>query len=386
MGPPSRRWLMQRRIRVLHIVNDLNYGGMERIIAEIARRTDPARFETHVMGLDYLGHFATGLDEFATLHVASPMTKCAMIRPAALARDIRRIGPDVVHAHSGVWYKGSLAAKLAGVPFQIYTDHGRQSPDPWINRTLDRVASRRTDVVVAVSGRLGEHLSGFVADPRRVCVVANGVDTTRYAPHPDNDNNAGLRAELGLESTQPIIGSVGRLEPVKGYGIMVAAFALLLRTWSGGPPPALVLVGDGSERASLERAARADGIAGNIHFLGWRSDIERCINAFTIFSMSSHSEGTSISLLEAMSSGLCPVVTDVGGNPAVLGETLRHRLVDAAAPEALASSWREALGDGERRAADGAAARTRVIEHFGLDTMVREYESIYQSTPIAARS
>ncbi len=373
---------MQRRTRVLHVVDNLNYGGMERVIAEIGRRTDPARFETHVMALDYLGHFAEGLDEFATLHVASAMSRWSMIRPAALARDIRNIAPDVVHMHSGTWYKGSLAARLAGVPAQVYTDHGRQIPDPWTNRVLDNIASRRTDVVVAVSERLAQDLTGFVANPERVRVVPNGVDTVRYAPLGTVDN--GLAEELGIAPNRPIIGSIGRLEIVKGYEVAVAAFARLLSDWDGGMPPVLVLIGDGSQRASLEQAARDADLGADIHFLGWRSDIERCASAFTIFTMSSHSEGTSVSLLEAMSSGLCPVVTAVGGNAAVLGEPLRHRLVPPANPDALAAAWREALTDEDRRRVDSTAARARVVENFGLDAMVRRYQDIYDAATEAA--
>lgn len=368
---------MQRTTRVLHLVNNLNYGGMERMIAEIARRTDPARFESHVMALHYLGHFAEGLEEFATLHVASPMTKWSMIRPAALANDIRKIGPDVVHAHSGTWYKGSLAARLAGVPLRIYTDHGRQKPEPWTHRTLDCIASRRTDTVIAVSARLAQDIKAFAAYPERVRVVPNGVDTERYSPLGAVEN--GLAAELGIAPGRKIIGSVGRLEPIKGYEVMIAAFGKLVSSWHDGGPPALVLIGDGSQRDSLEQAALKAGIASHVHFLGWRSDIERCANSFTLFTMSSHSEGTSVSLLEAMSSQLCPVVTEVGGNAAVLGDVLKHRLVPPADPDALAAAWREALADDEHRQRDAIAARVRVIENFGLDTMVRQYENIYAS-------
>jgi glycosyltransferase involved in cell wall biosynthesis len=93
--------------------------------------------------------------------------------------------------------------------------------------------------------------------------------------------------------------------------------------------------------------------------------------------MSSRSEGTSISLLEAMSAGLCPVVTDVGGNAHVLGPALRHRLVPSESPAALAGGWRSALLDPARRVEDAATARRRVEREFGLRAMVRAYENLY---------
>lgn len=363
-----------RKTRILHVVNNLNYGGMERVVGEIARRTDSSRFETHVLALGYLGHFAEGLEEFATLHVAPPMPKWSMLYPRTFARQLSVIAPDVVHMHSGVWYKTAAAASLALIPRQIYTDHGRQCPEPWINRTIDRRASRHTDVVVCVSDELKGRLQQFVRYPSRVCVIPNGVDTERYSPMPDDGQ---FRAERGIGCDVPIIGSVGRLEVVKGYEVLIRAFAQLRHAYLDSLKPELVLVGDGSHRPELEQMAKELGVFDATHFVGWRSDIEQIARSFTLFGMSSHSEGTSVSLLEAMSAGLCPVVTSVGGNASVLGPSLAHRLVPPSDPSALARALSAALLDQPKREHDGTAARTRVIEHFGLDSMVNRYESLY---------
>jgi glycosyltransferase involved in cell wall biosynthesis len=371
-----------RRIRVLQVVSNLNYGGMERIVAELVRRADPDRFEMHLLALGYIGHFGQGLEGSATLHLADPMRRWSMLYPRVLASQMARIAPDVVHLHSGVLYKASLAASLAHVPYQVYTDHGRQSPDPWMHRMIDRRASGRIDVIAAVSDQLRTHLAQFVKHPDRLCVVPNGVDTDRYAPNGDDGE---FRNELGMAADVPIVGSVGRLETVKGYSVIIAAFARMLATWTAAPAPVLVLVGDGTERAALERSASELGIAASVHFVGWRSDIERVSRAFTIFAMSSHSEGTSVSLLEAMSAGLCPVVTNVGGNAAVLGPELAHRLVPAANPDALAAALSYALRDDAARACDSRTARARVVQHFGLDAMVHSYESLYSQAPRADR-
>src|SRR5215475_13835922 len=103
------------RIRVLHVVQSLNWGGMERVISDLIIRTDADRFEVHLLCLEYLGRFAEGLDRVAQLHVAEPMTRFAMLHPRGLAATIRGIAPDLIHTHSGVWYKASLAARRAGV-------------------------------------------------------------------------------------------------------------------------------------------------------------------------------------------------------------------------------------------------------------------------------
>jgi glycosyltransferase involved in cell wall biosynthesis len=305
-----------------------------------------------------------------------------MLRPTSLAEDIRAIAPDVVHTHSGGWYKVSRAVRMAGVPFHVHTDHGRNNPDPWLHRFIDRQASANTDVIVAVSELLGAQLRHIVRRPERVRVIPNGVNVDTYAPGPDD---GALRRALGIAAETPIVGSVGRLEWIKGYDVMIAAFAQLLATWSEhetGLRPVLVLIGDGQERAALEQAATDTGCRGSVHFLGWRSDILECERAFTCFTMSSRSEGTSVSLLEAMSAGLCPIVTAVGGNPVVLGDTLAHRLVPPQSPDALADAWRTALRDAGQRASDARAARARVQSAFSLDAMVRAYERVYVEGPL----
>jgi glycosyltransferase involved in cell wall biosynthesis len=242
---------------------------------------------------------------------------------------------------------------------------------------VDRLASRRTDAIVAVSEALAEYLRSrrIVADPSRLHVIRNGVDCDRFRP---GAAEPALGAELGLAPERPIIGSIGRLEPVKGYDRLVRAFARLHEE-AGGPRPVLVLAGDGSERESLGRLAGELGVAADVHLLGWRDDIHALHGSFTVFAMSSFSEGTSVSLLEAMASGLCPVVTDVGGNRAVLGPELSHRIVPSDRPESLVAGLRDALVDAGSRRKDGEVARRRVEERFSLSGMIAAYEQLYRA-------
>ncbi|MES2177450.1 MAG: glycosyltransferase [Gemmatimonadota bacterium] len=366
----------RRRLRVLHIVLNLHQGGLERVIGDLLRGLDPDAFELHVLALRFLGQLSHGLDDYATLHVAKQYSRWSMLHPSGIRDEIAEIAPDIVHTHSGVWFKASLAARMAGVPFLVHSDHGRQSPDPWADRFVDGLASRRTDVVIAVSEPLGRQLATtVVAHPERVRVIHNGVDTDTFCQRPDDGV---LRAELGIGPSVPIIGSIGRLDRIKGFDVMIDAFAVLRAQWPGTDAPVLVIGGDGPERDALRNQVQRLGLDGQTHLLGWRSDVGSMLRAFSLFTMSSHSEGTSIGLLEAMSSGRCPVVTDVGGNADVLGAALRHRLrpVDAAQ---IAHGWMDALRDPTRLLEDGNAARQRVVEKFSLAAMIAAHESLYRS-------
>lgn len=360
--------------RVVHVIQNLNYGGMERLLADIIQRADPTRFECHVLVLQYAGRFSQELDS-DRVHLAEPMSRWSLVWPRSLARDLRSLDPDVVHTHSGVWYKASRAARLAGVPATVHTDHGRPHPEPAVDVWIDRFAARHTDTVVAVSSPLAEHLRRRIVRGRSdVLVIPNGVDTDRYRPA---EGDPAVRESLGVPPAAPVIGSIGRLEPVKAYHRAIEALAVLRAGWTAGPAPVLFLAGDGSERERLRELARERGVESAVFLPGWRDDVRALHAMFTIFTMASLSEGTSVSLLEAMSAGLCPVVTDVGGNGAVLGPALAHRLVRPDDPDALATAWKDALSGPGRRAADAAAARARVVEEYSLSGMVSRYEALY---------
>lgn len=365
------------------MAQNLNYGGLERLLADLVRRTDPARFENHVLTLQYVGRFGADLGTSARIHVAAPDRPGAMVWPRRLARQIADIAPDVVHSHSGLWFKASRAARMARVPWIIHTEHGRKYPDPLISKVIDGTAALSTDVVVAVSEVLETQLRRSVLPPwTRLELVRNGVDTSRFQPRKASGD---LRAELGIPEGVHVIGSVGRLEPVKGYDVMVRAYARLRATGAMDPAPVLCLVGDGHCRPALEELAERLEVRDSVHFLGWRDDIERLHHDLSLFSLSSHSEGTSVSLLEAMSSGVCPVVTDVGGNRAVLGVGLSQCLVPPSDFAALANRWLRFLRDQETRCRAGRDARERVRSRFSLERMVARYAELYMSGGMPGR-
>ncbi len=320
---------MTRRLRILHVVHKLDYGGLERLVGALVERLPRDRFENHILTLSDFGRFAEDLAGHAQLHQERSLRRWSMIWPRGLTRTIRALAPDVVH------------------------------------------------VVVAVSEALRRQMAAtLVPRPAEIRVVINGIDTGRFQPR---SVNGSVRGELGLPAGAPVIGSIGRLDAIKAYDVMLQAFARLRAGWSDahGAPPSLVLVGDGPERARLAALIDQLELRDAARLAGWRKDVENVYPAFDIFTLSSWSEGTSLGLLEAMSSGVCPVVTDVGGSGAALGEALRHRLVPPGNPTALAAAWRDALGDSARRTRDAAAGRRRVEQAFGVDAMVREYERIY---------
>ncbi|HEY9225604.1 MAG TPA: glycosyltransferase, partial [Gemmatimonadaceae bacterium] len=160
--------------------------------------------------------------------------------------------------------------------------------------------------------------------------------------------------------------------------MLLEALAIVRRDWQGSaPPPVLVLAGDGPERDHIAQLEAKWNLGGAVHCVGWIGQTVDLYPLFDVFTLSSRSEGTSIALLEAMSCGVCPVVTAVGGNPAVLGPDLGGLLVPSGDAPTLAKRWRDVLATPSVLEAHRAAARQRVIDQFSLAAMVSRHEALY---------
>jgi glycosyltransferase involved in cell wall biosynthesis len=357
---------------VLHFVDALLRGGAERLLVELATRSDRERFDPAVVCFRQ-GAFA---DELAAagraVHVVPKRGPFDLRLLVALVRLLRREGVAVVHAHDiqAATY-GVMAGKLVRTPV-VLTVHGlsffRQKRAPML---LSRLA-RWLDRVVFVGHwlqRIAAEEFGF--RPRRATVVHNGADIDQFRPgQPD----LALRAELRLDDGAPVAGTVGNLRSVKDYPCLLRAFAVVR---SRVPNATLVFVGDGDERPGLEALAQELDVAESVRFAGARTDVPQLLRLFDVFSLSSQTEGISVALLEAMAAGLPAVVTDTGGNPEVVVDGQTGRLAPVGDPHRLGDALADLLGDRARCRAWGEAARARVESEFSLDRMVRDYESIY---------
>jgi glycosyltransferase involved in cell wall biosynthesis len=217
-------------------------------------------------------------------------------------------------------------------------------------------------------------------DGTKLCTVHNGVDTGAFTPGaPPSD----LRAKLRIPDGAVVVGSVGRLEAVKAYERLLEAAAALRGTLS--QPFVVVLGGDGSCRASLEAHAESLGVTDIVRFPGWNENPVEFYRLLDVFVLSSISEGQSVSLMEAMSCGVAPVVTDVGGNAEMLGPELDQNVVrDERVSDGLARVISNLVASPERRVAAGAIVRRRAIEQYDVQRMVANYERLYREQGIPA--
>lgn len=368
----------RRGLRVTHVTFGLDGGGLETLIGEMARWFFNSDLRMSVISLSGTeGRIGAESRPLLEQYVVSRQVRgWSMAYPRRLAGLIRQTDADVVHLHSGVWFKGAVAARLAGVRRIVYTEHGREHWDPLTARWLDRTAARLTPVVAAVSSRLAEYLTLEVGIPRnQICVVPNGVRTDLFTPGtPASD----LRDRLGLEPNAVLLGSVGRLECVKAYDRLIDVFARL-RKRPGLPGPLyLLLCGDGSERRKLEQRVAAAGLGDWARLVGWCDKPVDLYRALDVFALTSLSEGASVSLLEAMACGRAVVVTDVGGNAATLGRDLARCLVPGDDLSKFEDVVYDLLVSPRCRGELGRIARKRVVTQFAFERMVHQYDRLYR--------
>jgi glycosyltransferase involved in cell wall biosynthesis len=251
----------------------------------------------------------------------------------------------------------------------------------FVRRRVEQVLSWRLDRVIAVSDRVKEEMVRDIGiRPGKISVIKNGI---AILPVPLEGGSAERRGEIGLAEGDFLICAVGRLAPIKNYGMLLDA---LPEVWARAERPVkLIFIGDGPERARLEELARARGGEGKVFFLGERSDVREWLALGNVFVLSSFYEGVSIALLEAMSMGLPAVATRVGGTPDVVRHEETGLLVDVGRPAEMAEAILTLEGDEEKRLRMGAAARKLVEAEYDLKKVVKRYEDIYLEK-LAARA
>lgn len=358
------------KIKVLHILHSFGIGGMEKGIAMLINHAS-AEFIHEILCLTQSGDSRHLLPPGIPIHEMhkAPGNSLRFIRD--LARTIRHINPDVVHTRNWGGMDGIIAARLAGFSAIVHGEHGwgmedLQGQNPKRKR-IRRWLSLGVKEFTAVSRQIKTWLEDEVRVLRPVIQIYNGVDSTPFANAPVRGN---LRRELGLPDAALLVGTVGRLDPIKNQAGLIAAFAEVRRQI---PHSHLIIVGDGPERSALEKS-RSDGV----HLTGMRSDVAEILTSLDLFVLPSLNEGISNTLLEAMAAGLPVVATAVGGSPELARHEENALLVAARDYPALTEAMTRYLFDSRLRGAHGNLSRKLIQEKFSISSMVEGYEAVWR--------
>lgn len=357
---------------IMHLSSTSGPGGAEMLVSRIASGLDQSRFRSHV-ALFTPGWLKDRCEKASLPTVVLPMQSqwdvAWIARCCAIVRSQR---VDLIHAHefrANVY--GAIVAKLCGIPL-VGTVHGKNYYPDHVKRRMAYRWVSKTATMVAVSEDLRRFLQDRVGVHRdRITRIYNGVDMPERL---SREGVAQFRCDLGIQPSEFAIGIVGSLYPVKGHRHLFDAFRSVLKLH---PKTKLLVVGQGDLEPSLKQQAFDLGIDHAVSFLGLRNDVPNILAALDLFVLPSLSEGLSVALLEAMSTGVPVVASRVGGNQEIVQDGQTGLLVSPENAQELAGRILEMIADRERRKLFGERGRDRVAAHFTTARMLDQYQELY---------
>jgi sugar transferase (PEP-CTERM/EpsH1 system associated) len=368
----------------MHVIHHLVVGGMENGLVNLINRMPGHAYGHAIVCVEDYSDFRRRITrpdvEVIALH-RSRIGVWALRRE--LYRVCRRLKPTILHSRNLSGLDALLPARLAGVPRAVHGEHGWDVDDLSGARIrpalLRRLHAPLVSRYITVSKDLEHYLVRRVGiDERRISQIYNGVDTARFAPAP-GDRRVALPPGF-CPVGAIVVGTVGRLQPVKDQATLLHAFAAL----TGRRPELrkllrLAIIGDGPKLDELRQLAHGLDIGAATWFAGALGSVHEVLQALDVFVLPSLNEGISNTVLEAMASGLPVLATAVGGNIELIREGVNGRTFPAGDAEALATLLADYIDRPALRAAHGRAARQIAEENFSLDAMTHRYTAVYDA-------
>ena len=378
-------------VKILHAITTLEIGGAENMLVRLLKSGAREEFEPSILSLmdpescpgETLAAQAAAL-RIPTFSLGLPQGKWHVAALWRLARILRAASPDLIQ---GWMYHGNLTATIGNWLLP------RRAPVLWnVRHSLHDLALEKplTRLILRLSSRLSrlpqaiiynsrvsaaQH-ARFGFDASRAVVIPNGFDGTQFRPQADA--GARLRQDLGIDPARIVIGLIARAHPMKDPGNLVRAVGLLR---ARGYAVHLVIVGRGLDDSNQALCAlvRESGIGAQVSLLGERTDVPALVAGFDIATLASAwGEGFPNVLGEAMASGVPCVATDVGDCSWVVGP--HGIIVPPRQSEAMANAIARLIDlGGEARHQLGLAGRARILQHFSLQEVVRQYEALHRS-------
>ncbi len=365
-------------IRILHVLDRLDVGGTEKGIAKLIQGLDPDIFQHSICTLRGSAPVARSWMLGADIKDAGTATAGFQFNVLRLARIMRVVRPTIVHSRNWGGIEGTFAARLAGVPVVVHSEHGYQMDManglPLRQRLVRHAAYRCSNAIFTVSKELRDyHAAQAWWGANRIGVLHNGVDGDKFSP--SKEISSRIRQQLGISREALVVGFVGRLIALKDVPTLLRAAENLVLDLT---EVHVVVVGSGPELASLQNLVENSPVLkGRVCFTGAREDVADLLKAMDIFVLPSLMEGMSNTMLEAMATGLPVIITNVGGNPEILADSQCGYLFQPGDLPGLIDKLSGLLRNEEMRQRFGQEARQRVNKLFSLEAMLSRYRQFY---------
>lgn len=374
---------MAQSIKLLHIIGGGEFGGAEQHILSLMKLYPHYSIDATVLTF-YDSIFAQKLREqnykVITLHTYN---RYDFRLYTALCRVIQEIQPDIIHTH-GVRanFFGRRAAQLGEHHIVVTTIHSilrHDYPTTFryvIAHLMERTTQRLTDHFIAVSDAIKEQLLRDRVSTDRITVIQNGIDVHSYSANDHRLERAHqLRNEFGIPKDRLIVGTNARLVPVKGLPYLIHGFAKALQQ---DRSLHLFIAGDGPDREQLEQLIRQVQIEDHVSLVGFRHDVADCLAMIDVYVNCSLSEGTPVSVMEAMAAAKPLILTNVGGMKEMAEHERSAIFIPPQSDDAIASSILRLKHDEPLRERLGQAAYNTVKERYSIEGMAQQQIRIYE--------
>jgi sugar transferase (PEP-CTERM/EpsH1 system associated) len=367
---------------ILHVIHHLYMGGMENGLINLINHMPAVKYRHAILCVEDYSDFRNRITRPGVDVIALYRSRIGVWK---LRREIyrlcRRMRPAIVHSRNLSGLDALLPARLAGVPHCVHGEHGWDVHDlegrHWRPMLLRRLHSPLIEHHITVSRDLQHYLTtrAGIRDAR-ITQIYNGVDTQRFQPDPAKPRD--WLPPAFRDASLTLIGTVGRIQPVKDQATLLEAFARML-----AQAPALrqtlrlLIVGDGPLLDDLKALAGRLQIAELTCFMGALADVPQALRALDVYVLPSLNEGISNTILEAMACGLPVVATGVGGNLELVDDGVCGRLFTPRDVPALSELLLQYVRDVPLREAHSSAARHIAVERYSLAAMVARYTATY---------
>ena len=389
-----------KKTRVIHIITRLDKGGSAETTLQVASLLNREKYDIFLVhGLSLESNMGV-MEQEALIRDLSQAEKKgvrvfaipSLVRRLSLRNDllafvsiyrlIKRIKPHTVHTHtSKAGVLGRFAAYLAGVPIIIHTPHGHVFHSYYgyiVTKMIvfvERIMSLMTDKITALTDKeRDEHLERGIASIEKYVIVHSGV-MLQHIMNKDIDVETGKK-KLGIPQNSNVIGTVGRLVPVKGHKYLVSAAKRVTKEFEN---TVFVFVGDGYLESILERQAESLGIRKNTIFAGWRSDVIDVLSLFDIFVLPSLNEGMGKVLIEGMALGKPIVASSVGGIIDLVKNDDNGILVPPRDSDALGDAILKLIRNRNMAQELGRNGKAKVYPEYDTTVMIRQIEGLYEN-------
>lgn len=379
-------------MKILHIITSLKIGGAEAALYNFLEKRNINN--EHLVAYFYLGPNLEKIQKLGikTFHISGPISIYDPIALFRLSRLIRKEKPQIIH--TALWSAniiGRILGRLHNIP-TISELHGNISDFGKVRKILEIATAPLASRIISVSNSVKHSYEDSIKERfskskvnsllEKHITIHNGIDSTELILKAKQ--NPLSRSELNLEADDFVIGAVGRLEKIKSYDVLIKAFSLFLKKCKNQNQKVeklkLLIIGDGRERAELEKLAESLNLKNNIMFLGFRLDAYRFYPLFDCFAISSQSEGLSIALLEAVSFNL-PIISthkDLKIHHDIIENHKNGILIENNDVKNYAKSIFEVFINKNFKKTAASYNKTHVRDKFCISKNVIKYENIYK--------